>query len=231
MSVLQVSDLSIGYDNRPIADNISFTVEEGQYVCIIGENGAGKSTLLKCLLKLNKPMSGEISYTTTGGIGYLPQQSDIQKDFPATVWEIALSGNILRAGHSPIYSKKDKQRTMENLERMRISDLRRKSFRNLSGGQQQRVLLARALCASSELLILDEPVSGLDSNSTSELYQLLRDLNKEGMTIIMVTHDTSAVRDYASNVLMIENKKAFYYSAEAFWNSHDIDGKGSIVER
>ena len=222
MSYIKLSDLTIGYEGRSVAEHINMEIGRGDYLCIVGENGAGKSTLMKTMLHLNKEIAGQILYgdgLKPYEIGYLPQQTVVQKDFPASVWEIALSGNLSKCGFRPYYSSEEKARTKENLEKMGIWNLRRKSYRNLSGGQQQRVLLARALCASSKVLFLDEPVSGLDPKATAELYQVLRELNREGMTMIMVSHDIQAAFAYASHILHIGKEKVFFGTREEYENS------------
>ena len=181
MAFITCKNLELGYKDQLVATGINFTVEKGDYLYVIGENGAGKSTLMKTLLRLMKPVSGEITYgdgLLPYEIGYLPQQSLAQKDFPASVWEIVLSGNLSRIGSRVFYRKEDKLRAEENLDRLHIMNLKKKCYRNLSGGQQQRVLLARALCATDKLLLLDEPVSGLDPKVTAEFYGLISDLNK-----------------------------------------------------
>lgn len=215
MALLKADNLAIGYEGVAVADNISFELERGDYLCVVGENGAGKSTLLKTLLRLQKPLSGHIIYEKEG-VGYLPQQSVIQKDFPASVWEIVLSGNLSKLGRRPFYSDAEKKCARTNMERMGIWELRKKCYRNLSGGQQQRVLLARALCASSDILFLDEPVSGLDPKATSEFYELLNDINADGMTIIMVSHDMEAARSYASHILHIGKDYVFFGTAAEY---------------
>ncbi|MCR4787206.1 MAG: metal ABC transporter ATP-binding protein [Lachnospiraceae bacterium] len=206
MALLTVRDLSVGYESQPVAENINFTVNKGDYLCIVGENGSGKTTLMNTLLGLRKPVSGQI--TTGDGlsrneIGYLPQQTLVQRDFPASVREIVLSGCQGRCGMRPFYNKEEKKLAEENMEHMGISDLAGRCYRELSGGQQQRVLLARALCATGKLLLLDEPVSGLDIKVTAEMYDLIGHLNKDGITIIMVSHDIAAAVRYASHILHI----------------------------
>ena len=218
MSYLQVKDLSIGYEGTPVAEHIEFEASRGDYLCIVGENGAGKSTLVKTLLHLQKPLSGEIIYEEQG-IGYLPQQTVVQRDFPASVWEIVLSGMLPNCGRRPFYSKKEKEMAKANMERMEIWNLRKHCYRNLSGGQQQRVLLARALCASSKMLFLDEPVSGLDPKVTAQFYELLEKLNKEGMTIIMVSHDIQAALQYATHILHVGGEYTFFGTVEEYQNS------------
>lgn len=220
MACLQVKNLAIGYEGTIVAEDINFDVNSGEYLCIVGENGAGKSTLMKTLLHLQKPISGQIDYEEYG-IGYLPQQTVIQKDFPASVWEIVLSGNLVKCGRRPFYRRIDKENAKANMEKMDIWDLRKKCYRDLSGGQQQRVLLARALCASSKMLFLDEPVSGLDPRVTADFYQLIKDINKEGMTIVMVSHDMHAAMEYASHILHVGKDNTFYGTVEEYL-AHDM---------
>nr|WP_080666267.1 metal ABC transporter ATP-binding protein [Butyrivibrio fibrisolvens] len=206
MALLKVQNLSLGYDSHAIVENLNFTVNTGDYLCIVGENGSGKSTLMKTLLHLQEPISGQI--LTGDGlkkneIGYLPQQTIVQKDFPASVREIVLSGCQGRSLLRPFYSKEDKKLARINMERMEILDLEKRCYRELSGGQQQRVLLARALCATRKVLLLDEPVSGLDPKVTAQMYELIQKLNKDGITIIMISHDIAAAVSYASHILHI----------------------------
>ena len=221
MALLTCEDLSLGYEGKPILEHVSFRVEAGDYLCIVGENGSGKSTLIKTILGLRRPLHGKIYAgdlpSGTGGgklppskrlkrseIGYLPQQTVVQRDFPASVLEIVRSGCQGRQGLRPFYSKADKQLAMENIRRMGLEKLVKRCYRDLSGGQQQRVLLARALCATRRLLLLDEPVSGLDPRVTAEMYQLISDLNrKEVVTIIMVSHDLGAALQYATHILHV----------------------------
>lgn len=211
MTLITAEDLTVGYESHAVADGISFEVNEGDYLCIVGENGAGKTTLMKTLLGLNKPISGELDSCVDlrSGIGYLPQQTVVQKDFPASVREVVLSGCQSRAKHRPFYSKEDKALADANLDRMGALHLKNKCYRELSGGQQQRVLLARALCAARRILLLDEPAAGLDPLATAEMYGLISGLNKEGMTVIMITHDIAAAVTYASHILMISDDICF----------------------
>ena len=206
MAYLTVQDLSLGYDGHTIVEGLNFTVNAGDYLCIVGENGSGKSTLMKTLLHLQDPISGQILIgdgLKKNEIGYLPQQTVVQKDFPASVKEIVLSGCQGRCGLRPFYNQEEKQLAKDNMQRMGITELANRCYRELSGGQQQRVLLARALCATGKILLLDEPVSGLDPKVTAELYDLISDLNREGITIIMISHDISAAVRYASHILHI----------------------------
>lgn len=203
-----VENLSIGYDKKPIIDNLNFSIDSGDYLCIIGENGAGKSTLMKTLLSLIPKIDGEIKIDGDQ-IGYLPQQNNISKDFPASVKEVVLSGLQGKKGFMPFYSKEDKLIATENMKRMNILDMQNKCFRELSGGQQQRVLLARALCATKEIILLDEPVSGLDPKVTLSMYETIYSLNKSGITIIMISHDIKESLKYASHILHIGDKVFF----------------------
>lgn len=212
MALLTVNDVSLGYDGRAIAEHLSFTVEKGDYLCIVGENGSGKTTLMKTLLNLKKPLAGEIitgDDLKPGEIGYLPQQTEVQRDFPASVMEVVLSGCLSRMGSRVFYSREEKQLAVENMKRMGILDRADQCYRELSGGQQQRVLLARALCATQKVLLLDEPVAGLDPKVTADMYRLIQSLNKEGITIIMVSHDVAAALQYAKHILHVGNRVFF----------------------
>ncbi len=221
MAQLSVNNLSLGYDGKEILNGLSFQVTAGSYLCILGENGSGKSTLMRTILGLQSPLSGEVS--TGDGliqneIGYLPQQTAVQKDFPATVWEIVLSGCQGRCGLRPFYRREEKQLAAENIRRMGITELRNRCYRELSGGQQQRVLLARALCATRKMLLLDEPVSGLDPKVTGEMYRLIDTLNKDGITVIMISHDMEAALRYATHILHI-GKTVFFGTKQQYLES------------
>lgn len=222
MALLTCENLTLGYEGKEILEGLSFSVECGDYLCILGENGSGKSTLMKAILGLVPPMKGEV--TTDEGlrhreIGYLPQQTVVQRDFPASVREIVLSGCQGRAGLRPFYTAEDKRLARQNMERMSILPLQNRCYRELSGGQQQRVLLARALCATRKLLLLDEPVSGLDPKVTTEMYSLIDELNKkDGITVIMISHDIQAAVRYANKILHI-GAKLFFGTRRAFMES------------
>ncbi|MDR2602543.1 MAG: ATP-binding cassette domain-containing protein [Spirochaetaceae bacterium] len=194
MALITCKDAVFGYDGKVVSRGVNFEIEKGELVCVLGENGCGKTTLIKGLLRLIKPFSGLIE-TGKGlaGAGYLPQQNPDQKDFPASVEEIVLSGRVSFLGWRPFYGKKDKMIALENMRKLHIDSMRKTCFRELSGGQQKRALLARALSASVDMLILDEPAAGLDMAVTNEVYSILENLNKNGSTIILVTHDV----DYA----------------------------------
>ena len=216
MALLTCKDLSLGYDGKTIVKNINFEINKGDYLCIVGENGSGKSTLMRTLLGLQSPVSGKI--TTGDGlkpkeIGYLPQQTPVQRDFPASVKEIVLSGCKSKNGFHPFYNSDDKQTAQKMLKKLGIFDLSERCYRELSGGQQQRVLLARALCATQKLLLLDEPASGLDPKVTADMYKLIEALNKtDGITIIMISHDIEAALRYADHILHIE--KAVFFGTK-----------------
>lgn len=212
MALITCQNLCLGYDGREILHDLTFTVNSGNYLCIVGENGSGKSTLMRTLLGLQPALSGEIRMgdgLKQTEIGYLPQQTLVQKDFPASVWEIVLSGCQSRNPGKPFYSKAEKELAKKNMERMGITGFAKRCYRELSGGQQQRVLLARALCATQKCLLLDEPVSGLDPKVTAEMYGLIRQLNDDGITIIMISHDIHAAVEYASHILHIGNHLFF----------------------
>lgn len=221
MALLTIQNLSLGYDSHAIVENLNFSVNTGDYLCIVGENGSGKTTLMKTLLHLQEPVSGQIligDRLKKNEIGYLPQQTIVQKDFPASVREIVLSGCQGRCGLRPFYNKNERQLAEDNMECMGISAFRNRCYRELSGGQQQRVLLARALCATRKILLLDEPVSGLDPKATAEMYSLIADLNHEGITIIMISHDIAAAVHYASHILHI-GTTVFYGTRDEYMAS------------
>lgn len=213
MAQLICQNLSVGYDGKAVLQDLSFEVSAGDYLCIVGENGSGKSTLMKTILGLQNPISGKV--LTGDGlrkneIGYLPQQTQVQKDFPASVREIVLSGCQGYCGIRPFYSKSEKRLVEENIKKMQIENLSKRCYRELSGGQQQRVLLARALCATRKILLLDEPVSGLDPKVSAQMYELIEKLNREdGITVIMISHDIGAAIRYASHILHIGDSVFF----------------------
>ncbi len=218
MAQIKATNLNIGYDNNVVAKNLCFEINKGDYVCVVGENGSGKSTLIKTLLGLLPKLGGNFEFAEglqKTGIGYLPQRTDFQKDFPASVKEIVLSGCLANKKFKVFYSKKDKILAEENMRHLEIFDLKNKPFSVLSGGQQQRVLLARALCSTKDLLVLDEPVSGLDTISTHEMYDVLKKLNQSGITIIMVSHDLNSVTKFASHILHI-GKDVFFGTAKGY---------------
>ena len=228
MPQIKCTDLRLGYGSQQILSDLSFEVNAGEYLCIVGENGSGKTTLMKTLLGLQKPLGGSITFgddVTSRTIGYLPQQTDVQRDFPASVQEIVLSGCLGHDGFRPFYNKADKALALRSMERMNIVDLSRRCYRELSGGQQQRVLLARALCATEKLLLLDEPVAGLDPKVTLEMYELIERLNKnDGVTIIMISHDIDKALQYASHILHIGNE-IFFGTREEYLDQRE-SGKG-----
>lgn len=220
MNLIECKNLSIGYNEKAICKDISFTVEKGDYVCIIGENGCGKSTLLKTILGLNKSISGKIKFDNNfnkNQIGYLPQQSEMQRDFPAVVKEIVMSGFINKMGFRPFYNKSEKEKGLKLMTQLNIIDYKNKSYKDLSGGQQQKVLLARALCATDELLVLDEPTNGLDMRSIKAFYDIIYRLNQEnGITILMVTHNLDKVIDRATKIIYLKNTQVFMGNKEEF---------------
>ena len=221
MAYITCKDLTLGYEGHAIVSDLNFKVSKGDYLCIVGENGTGKSTLIKTLLHLQDAISGDI--ITGDGlkayeVGYLPQQTVVQKDFPATVEEIVLSGTLAKCGWRPFYRKAEKKLAEEKMKRMEVWKLRKSCYRNLSGGQQQRTLLTRALCAASKVILLDEPVTGLDPKVTAEFYQVTKDLSEEGIAVIMVSHDVQAL-DYTTHILHMQKKNSFYGTKEEYMNS------------
>lgn len=223
MSLISCENITLGYDNNIVLEDVTFEVDKGDYLCIVGENGSGKSTLIKGILGLMHPKQGKIIYDhelSGNEIGYLPQQTQIQKDFPATVYEVVQSGCLNKMGKHPFYSREQKKTAIKNIKKLDIENIVDKSFKDLSGGQQQRVLLARALCATDNLLLLDEPVTGLDPVVTTEFYNLINTLNKENKTtIIMVSHDIKSALESANKVLHVDKKIKFYGRVEDYLSS------------
>lgn len=223
--IFECKGVTLGYENKVVAKNLNFKIDQGDYLCVVGENGTGKSTLIKTLLGLIKPLNGEVIANVQRknhkGVGYLPQQTQAQKDFPASVWEVVLSGVLNNDHRCPFYNKKDKAEAEKNMEKLNILDLKKRCYRELSGGQQQRVLLARALCATDSVLILDEPVTGLDPAASMEFYETIKDLNKkENVTIIMVSHDIKNALNYATHILHLEQENDFFGTVEEYKKSN-----------
>jgi len=216
MAILSCKNLSFAYDSRVVLEGVNFSISSGSYLCIVGENGSGKSTLIKGLLGLKEPSRGEIALgegLRRCEIGYLPQQTQLQRDFPASVREVVLSGCINALGGRLHFSKEQRLRAEMNMERMGIEHLARESYQHLSGGQQQRVLLARALCATRKLLLLDEPVTGLDPIAAGEMYNLIKLVNLcDSITVIMVSHDIHEAARYATHILHLGQKQLFFGS-------------------
>jgi len=218
MPQLTCQNLTIGYEGKIVISDLSFSINTGDYLCIVGENGSGKSTLMKTVLKLKSPMTGQVIFEgglEPGDIGYMPQQTVVEKDFPASVREVVRSGCLNRCGLRPYYSKKEKSIAEDSMGLLGVADLAKSCYRELSGGQQQRVLLARSLCAARKILLLDEPTAGLDPKTVTEIYALLANLNNESMTVIMISHDMAAVAKYSSHVLHIGDQSALFFGATA----------------
>ncbi len=218
MNLINVNHLTLGYEHQEVIKDLSFTVEKGDFMTIIGANGSGKSTLVKGLLGLIKPMQGDIQYhIDTKQIGYMPQETKIDATFPASVEEIVLSGTLNRLGHRPFYGKKERKLADDSLALLDILDLKKKSFADLSGGQRQKVLLSRALSATRELLILDEPSNNLDFSSREEFYKIIHRLNKEeGITILMITHDLDMHAIAGNKIIAFEDQEIFVGKIEDY---------------
>ncbi len=222
MALIECKNAAFGYEGKAAVDQLNFKVEEGDYLCIVGENGSGKSTLMKGILGLILPMEGVIIYDglKSNEIGYLPQATDIQRNFPASVFEVVISGRINQMGRRFFYNKADKKAAMDKMEMMGITDLRNTSYQELSGGQRQRVLLARALCATQKILLLDEPVTGLDPATTREMYQCIRELSeKHGIAVIMITHDIDMAVSEASHILQLAETQIFFGTTKQYKKS------------
>ncbi len=223
MAILSAKDLRFAYDGRTVLEGVNFALPKGGYLCVVGENGSGKSTLVKGLLGLKAPDGGSIVFgegLKPCEIGYLPQQTELQRDFPASVWEVVLSGCLNSLGRRLHYGAAERERAETNLERMGVEELKNRSYQELSGGQQQRVLLARALCATKKLLLLDEPVTGLDPIATGEMYNLIKLVNLcDGITVVMVSHDIHAAVRYATHILHLGQRQLFFGTAAAYKES------------
>ena len=223
MALLTCQNISLAYERHTVLSELSFQVHAGDYLCIIGENGSGKSSLIKAILGLIPTVNGTISLgeeLSKHEIAYLPQQNAAQKDFPASVYEVVLSGRLSSKRFFSFYSRKDKQGAEANMERLGVLSLKDKSFRELSGGQQQRVLLARAFSTDMKLLIVDEPTVGLDAYATAELYRMIAEINASGVAVIMVTHDVEAAKKYATHILYLQNKPLFFGSKKDYFSGN-----------
>ena len=217
--LLSVENVSLGYEAQPVLENVSFSVAPGEYLVVLGENGSGKSTLIKGLLGLLKPRAGRIRFgegMSRREIGYLPQQTPSQRDFPAAVEEVVLSGCLNQLGWRPFYRKEHRALAEQNMARLDILPLKKQPYRSLSGGQQQRVLLARALCATQKLLLLDEPVTGLDPQAAEEMYGVIRSLNQSGVAVIMISHDVHGALSDATHVLEVGGRGCVWRTAAEY---------------
>ena len=230
LHLIEAEGLCLSYDGKDVLCDTSFFVDKGDYLCIVGENGSGKSTLIKAILGLKKPTKGKLSFgkeLKKTDIGYLPQVSETQRNFPATVNEVVLSGCLLKGGFCPIYTKKQKAIAKRNMERLGILNIAHSNYGKLSGGQQQRVLLARALCSAEKLLVLDEPTAGLDSSISQEMYKTVKELcDSEGMTVIMITHDAATAAKYANKILHPDRSVKFFGNATEYYSASSENEKG-----
>lgn len=230
MELFECINLNIGYDNKCVCNGISFALPKGSYTCIVGENGSGKSTLIKTILGLENKVSGKISFNKNfnkNKVGYLPQQTELQKDFPAIVDEVVMSGFLNSMNFRPFYNKCEKTKAKQILNTLDIEHLQFKSYRELSGGQQQRVLLARALCATEELIVLDEPTTGMDAKSIETFYKILKQLHEKGLTILMISHNIDKVLEHATHVVLLRNSMEFAGTKEKFVK----DGHANIFHK
>lgn len=221
MAQIICEKLSIGYEGKTVARDINFEANSGDYICVVGDNGSGKSTLIKVLLGLNKPIDGTVKLEIKKNqIGYLPQQSEIQRDFPASVKEVVLSGFMGRHKILPFCSAEEKKKANAEMARLEITDLADRCYRELSGGQQQRVFLARAICAAEKMIMLDEPVTGLDPRVTANMYETISEINKnDGITVIMVSHDVRAAMRYATHILHVGHEDTFFGTVNEYMKS------------
>jgi len=215
MAQIICNNVTVAYEKEKVIDNVSFEIEQGDYVSIVGENGSGKSSIVKAILGLVSLKSGKVLFgedCKRSHIGYISQQNPNYKSFPASVYEVVLSGCLSSKGIMPFYSKKLKDTAKEYMELLGVDEFANKNFKDLSGGQKQRVMLARALCATDKILFLDEPVTGLDPVAILEFYEIINNLNKtKGITIIMITHDTQNALNYSNKILHLYRDSSKYF--------------------
>jgi len=233
MSLISLNNVSMSYEGRKVISNLSFKIDSGDYICIVGENGTGKTTLLKGLLSLKKVDSGSITFgdgLKKNDIGYLPQQTDVQKDFPASVREVVMSGCLTNGGFKLFYTKNDRKKAESAMEMLEISDIASKCYHELSGGQQQRVLLARAICATGKMLVMDEPVNGLDAGVAKDLYRTINKLNSEGITIVMISHDIRRAVENAKHIAHLGDNCLLFYGESTEYKKLTGSGKAGSGE-
>lgn len=222
MSILKCDNLCVAYDGVTVIKNASFSIDEGDYVLIVGENGSGKSTLVKTILGLHSPSSGTLSFLDglrQNEIGYLAQQNEVRNDFPASVLEVVLSGFCGKKRFMPFYTKQQKTKAAEILKKLDMSDYAHRPISELSGGQRRRVLLARALCAANKLILCDEPAAGLDTHGSMHLYDSIKKLNDEKIAVMMVTHDLAQSLPYADKVIHLGNDAVYFMSKDEYAKS------------
>ncbi len=211
MNIIECKKLSLGYSGSVYVKDVSFALEKGRYLCIIGENGSGKSTLLKGILGLLPPLKGSVELSIKRSeLGYLPQLTQTRRDFPATAAEVVLSGLAATSGMTPFYKRSERALALACMEKTGTENLFRRRFGELSEGQKRRVLLSRALISGRKLLVLDEPVAGLDPEHALELYKIIENLKSEKMTMLIVTHDLDAARN-ADMLLCLNAGETVYY--------------------
>lgn len=218
MSLIELKNLSAFYENKRVFENLNFTIEEGDYLCILGENGSGKTTLMKTILGFDIKHTGSIVFNgfTNREIGWLPQRTQHQKDFPASVKEVVLSGFAGKGFFGAVYTKEQKTIALKNMELLGIESIAEKSFSELSGGQQQKVLLCRALCAAKKVLLLDEPVTSLDESAAQEMYDIIEKLNNNGLAVIMISHDIMHAVNTSKHILKLSNDHYFFGTKEEY---------------
>lgn len=202
--ILEVKNLKVSYNSHTAIENVSFKINQGEYIALVGENGSGKSTLIKAIMGLKKEDEGEVKFDLDlSEVSYLAQTDLKGIDFPATSKEIIMTG-CQKRGKLPFYTKQDKENFKQVVQELKIEDLINKRIGDLSGGQKQRVLLARSLIRNPKMIILDEPQTGLDVNITKELYKILEKLNKEkNVTIMMATHDLDELESIKPRIICI----------------------------
>lgn len=210
---VDVRSVTFGYGGAPVLEDVSLHLHAGQFAALVGPSGAGKTTLLRLLLGSLTPTRGtlviggrEVTGRPASHVGYVPQLETINWNFPVTAEQVVLMGRVRRSGYLPWYGRSDHARAADLLEKLEIGDVAQRPIRALSGGQQQRVFLARALIAEPDLLILDEPTSGVDARTAEEILHLLAHLNQQGITILMTTHDLNAAAAHVPWVICLRHR-------------------------
>ena len=218
-AVIEVEKLSFSYDGDPVLQEVNFSVNQGDFACIVGPNGGGKTTLLKLILGLLHPQRGSVRVfgrppeEIGHRMGYLPQNPRFDPAFPITVMEVVLMGRLRRGLRPVFFSQRDKELAKKALREVDLYNQRNRSFSTLSGGQRQRVLIARLLASQPELILLDEPAANLDLKAEAELYQLLRELNKR-LSLVMVSHDFFFVSSFVNKVICVKGRVMVHSTAE-----------------
>ena len=238
---VEVHDLTVTYDTKPVLWDIDLQIPQGKLMAVVGPNGAGKTTLIKAMLGIIKPVSGEVSFYTSAPdqkknnlIAYVPQSGSVDWDFPATVLDVVMMGRYGHLGWFRRPGKKEKQMSLEMLEKVGMRDFADRQISQLSGGQQQRVFLARALIQQAEIYFMDEPFKGVDAQTEKSIVALLKELKSQGKTVVVVHHDLQTVKDYFDWVTLINLQVIASGPVEEVFVEENLDkaygGRGLLLK-